>query len=309
MEGKVSICIPAYKRVDFLKRLLESILEQTYKNHEVVITDDSDDDSVEKLLVNYQDKLNIIYHKNNPALGTPRNWMAAFSYATGDWIKLIHDDDWFANPDALSRYVAAITPDCRYIFSGYNAYYENDNRYVDKTVAKAKFDHISKKPFRLLSGNIIGPPSVLMFHKSIKDYYEPELKWLVDIEYYISVLLKEKAIYINEPLINMSYNDSQVTNNCYNNPEIEIPEILFILKKYEHFNTKDIIVYDALWRSVRNNNIRSIEQMKHYSQAYPIPDFLRNIVTFQQNIPSYLLKIGLFSKIFMTISYTFNHKT
>lgn len=309
MEGKVSICIPAYKRVGYLQRLLESILNQTYKNYEVVITDDSDDDSVKNLLTKYSSKINIIYNKNNPALGTPKNWMAAFSYATGDWIKLIHDDDWFAAPDSLHKYVNAITQDTRYIFSGYNAYYENKNTYVDKTVVKDQFDRISKQPFLLLASNLIGPPSVLMFHKSVKNYYETELKWLVDIEYYISFLVKEKAVYIEEPLINMSYNDTQVTNSCYNNPEVEIPEMLFILKKHGHCSAKNIMVFDAFWRSVRNNKIRNLEQLKQYSLTYNIPHFIKHIVQFQQIIPSFLLKIGVFSKVFMAISYTFNYKS
>ena len=50
MNPFVSICIPAYKRISYLKRLLESIIIQTYKDYEVIITDDSDNDSVKDLL-------------------------------------------------------------------------------------------------------------------------------------------------------------------------------------------------------------------------------------------------------------------
>ena len=46
----ISICIPAYKHVDYLQRLLDSILIQTYKNFEIIITDDRPDNSVEILL-------------------------------------------------------------------------------------------------------------------------------------------------------------------------------------------------------------------------------------------------------------------
>ena len=97
----VSICIPAYKNTSFLKRLLESVLTQSYPNIEVIISDDSPDDSVKKLAQSYQDKLTISYFKNIPSLGTPANWNYSMKQGKGDYIKLIHDDDWLATSDAL----------------------------------------------------------------------------------------------------------------------------------------------------------------------------------------------------------------
>ena len=308
MSNKVSICIPSYKRTHFLKRLLDSILSQTYKNYEVIISDDSDDNSVQDLVMEYKDKMDIKYHRNSPALGTPKNWMSAISKASGEWIKLIHDDDWFAEPDSLTAYIDAASAGNRFIFSGYNAYYEEREEYVNKTVNEAEFDMVQQHPFKLLYNNIIGPPSVLMFHKSVNEYYEPDMKWLVDIEYYISVLTKEKATYISKPLINMSYNDSQVTNSCLNNPEVEIPELLYITTKYDNSFAKDIMTYDAFWRSIRNNGIRSKESLKKYANGYNIPLFINNIVSFQKNIPLSVLKIGACSKLLMLISHMFNSK-
>ena len=45
----ISICIPAYKRIDYLQKLLDSISIQTFKDYEVIVTDDSPDESVEIL--------------------------------------------------------------------------------------------------------------------------------------------------------------------------------------------------------------------------------------------------------------------
>ena len=67
----ISICIPAYKRTHFLKRLLQSIELQTYKDFEVIISDDSDDDSVSQLLTAFEGKFPIQYFKNEKSLGTP----------------------------------------------------------------------------------------------------------------------------------------------------------------------------------------------------------------------------------------------
>ena len=56
MEDKLpffSICIPAYKNTDYLKRLLDSISIQTFRDFEVIITDDSPDETVSTFINNY----------------------------------------------------------------------------------------------------------------------------------------------------------------------------------------------------------------------------------------------------------------
>ena len=59
----ISICIPAYKHVEYLQRLLDSVLRQTYTDYEIVITDDSPDNSVAELVERYQSKTEIRYYQ------------------------------------------------------------------------------------------------------------------------------------------------------------------------------------------------------------------------------------------------------
>jgi glycosyltransferase involved in cell wall biosynthesis len=308
MGEKVSICIPSYKRVHFLERLLNSISVQTYKNYEVIITDDSEDDTVSDFVKKYADVLPIFHYKNNPSLGTPRNWMAGMNKATGDWIKLIHDDDWFADENSLQEYMNAVDGKHRFIFSGYNAYYEATGRYVNKTVSQNAFQKVQNNPYLLLGDNIIGPPSVLMIHSSVKEYYDANLKWYVDIEYYMNMLHQEKAIYISAPLINMSYNDTQVTNFCFDNPAIVIPEALHILKKHGVGMVNDIMVYDSFWRSIRNMDIKNTAVLDEHKGNYPVPDFLYSIVKHQQPFSYKTLRKGYISKPLMALSYLLNKK-
>jgi glycosyltransferase involved in cell wall biosynthesis len=98
----ISICIPAYRNTAFLKRLLDSIACQTFTDYEIIITDDSPDDSVSQLIQNLTGIQPIRYYKNKTALGTPENWNEAIRHANGAWIKLMHNDDWFHSPDALT---------------------------------------------------------------------------------------------------------------------------------------------------------------------------------------------------------------
>ena len=62
----ISICIPTYKNVDYLQRLLQSVIIQTFKDYEIVITDNSPDNSVEQLVTEWKSKLSIRYYKNDP---------------------------------------------------------------------------------------------------------------------------------------------------------------------------------------------------------------------------------------------------
>ena len=93
----ISICIPAYKRTDFLQRLLDSISIQTFPDFEVIVSDDSPDEAVGRLCAQYSSRFTLHYFRNERSLGTPENWNAAVKQAGGTWIKIMHDDDWFAD--------------------------------------------------------------------------------------------------------------------------------------------------------------------------------------------------------------------
>src|ERR1700722_12721578 len=108
MQYMVSICVPAYKRITFLKRLLESVSMQTYRDFEVIVTDDSPDDAVKELCTSYSRQFALSYYRNDQPLGTPENWNEAIRKAKGQWIKLMHDDDWFTDAHGLAHYVEAV---------------------------------------------------------------------------------------------------------------------------------------------------------------------------------------------------------
>jgi glycosyltransferase involved in cell wall biosynthesis len=302
----ISICIPAYKRVNFLKRLLNSIEIQTFTNFEVIISDDSDDNSVEAIIKEFNHKLTICYLKNEKPLGTPANWNYAISKARGEWIKLIHDDDWFAETDSLEKFANLTKSNCKFIISAYSNKNE-DSKNIELVLFPVKSkNRILNNPLLLLAKNIIGPPSVTLFHKSINNKYDERLKWRVDMEYYIRILNQEKdCLVINEPLISVGISKSQVTNSCLNIPSVEIPEIFILLSKYGTKPLMNIVVFDAYWRILRNTNIKSKEQLESFGQI-AWPTVIINMVIFQSNFSYSFLKIGLVSKLLMILCYSYN---
>ena len=125
MSPFFSICIPAYERVGYLRRLLDSIAIQTFRDFEVIVSDDSKSEAVFNLIKEYPE-LNIRYYKNLPSLGTPANWNSAIRQASGEWIKLIHDDDWFASPDSLKVFASYADQGSKFIFSAYANHFEEN---------------------------------------------------------------------------------------------------------------------------------------------------------------------------------------
>ena len=302
----ISICIPAYKRPENVDRLLHSISIQTFKNYEIIIADDSPDNSIAPLLQKYS-YLPIVYYKNTPALGTPANWNFAISQAKGEWIKLIHDDDWLVSNKSLERFAAETTSGYKFIFSAYNNVFSDSNRVQPMYFPSSWQDRIINNPVTLLPRNVIGPPSVTLIHHSIQQRYDTNMKWRVDIDYYIRLLKEEKGFaYINEPLVNVGISSTQVTNYCIDQPEVELPEGLLLLQKYGVQPLKNIRVYDAWWRIIRNVGVRNIAQLQQYTPYNQWPTALLHMVQFQSHIPAGLLKVGVFSKLFMTLSYLFN---
>lgn len=305
----ISVCIPAYKRVNYLKRLLDSLLIQKFHDFEVIISDDSNDDSVEILLTGYKNKFIIRYFKNPLALGTPANWNAAISKASGEWIKLIHDDDWFASPHALQVFADNIANNNKFMFCAYENF-NNDNNISKGRLHLSPFwrKRIIKNPVTLLAYNVVGPPSVTMFHRSIAEQYDARMKWRVDMDFYIRVLMQEHSYtYINHVLINIGIGETQVTNICFENPFVELPEGLLLLQKYGTNRLKNIWVYDAWWRLLRNMNIKSEEQLKVYANEL-WPAAIIQITRHLDKIPVKFLKIGVLSKAFMFFSYLINRR-
>jgi glycosyltransferase involved in cell wall biosynthesis len=303
----ISICIPAYKRLDFLKRLLNSISIQNFRPFEVIITDDSPDDIIASYVRNEKFSFPVRYYKNSSPKGTPLNWMEGIQYAKGEWIKIIHDDDWLTDANSLQYFADAASENTDCVFCGYHAYFENTRKSINKTISQKEFQRIYKHPYYLFASNDLGPPSVVMFRKSVNELYDPALKWLVDIEGYVRMMQKYRCVYIDKALITMSYNDTQVTNECFRNPAIEIREALFYYQKNGSICHRRMVCYDAWWRLLRNLGIRSLPEIKVYAGDLAVPLFLQDIVSLQRRIPLNLLKIGLISKLFMFLTYSLNY--
>ncbi len=302
-----SICIPAYERVVYLRRLLDSIVIQTFRDMEVIINDDSLSDLVFDLVQEYQGVLPIRYFRNSPSLGTPANWNNAIGKATGKWIKLIHDDDWFTSADSLQVFANYAATSKKFIFSAYANHFEDGITPVEEKFLPGSWrKKILQEPMALLAYNVIGPPSVILVERSIAELYDVQFKWRVDMEYYVRLLESLKAYaYIDQVLVNVGVSESQVTQSCIYEPSVELPEGKLLLEKHGERRLLNIWVYDAWWRLLRNMAIFSVDKLQQFTTG-EWPAVIRQMVVDLSKTPQKLLLTGAFSKSFMFVSYLKN---
>jgi len=90
---KVSIGIPVYNGEDYLEEAINSILNQSYQNYEVIITDNDSTDNTSKICQKYLHNKKIKYYKNSTNLGATRNWNIAFSKSRGEYFTWHPHDD------------------------------------------------------------------------------------------------------------------------------------------------------------------------------------------------------------------------
>jgi glycosyltransferase involved in cell wall biosynthesis len=286
---------------------LQSIAIQTFTDYEIVITDDSPDESVMNV-VDIFSSLPVSYFKNPKALGTPANWNYAISMAKGEWIKLMHDDDWFRSKDSLQKFADKTSENRRFIFSGFATVFASGNEKQSKFPLQWE-RRILNHPVSLIAQNVIGTPSVTLIHTSVNEAYDERMKWRVDIDYYIRLLMTEKNfVLIDEPLVNVGMSEGQVTNYSINVPEVELPEGLLLLEKYGVNPLRQLLIYDAWWRILRNTRTHRKEQLYQFAPKNSWPEVIIKMVAHQSIIPGKLLKWGVVSKASMFFSYLLNKK-
>jgi glycosyltransferase involved in cell wall biosynthesis len=302
----ISICIPAYKNPAYLDRLLSSVSRQRYRDFEVIVTDDSPGDDIRDAIQKYADQFPIRYHKNDTPLGSPANWNQAIRLAKGQWIKMMHDDDWFADSESLQEFFqAAQRTNADFIFSGF-VNVDTDTLQKDTHLISVT-DHfmLKQNPLYLFRKNYIGHPSTTLIKNNRKEWYDSRLKWVVDFEFYIRTLQTTPAfVAIPLPLIHIGISSDQITREVFRNPTVEIPENLYLLSKLGHRCLKNIFVYDHYWRLIRNLRIRAADDLHYYVSSDMIPASVAGMIQFQHRAgQERLLKSGFYSKIMMGCCY------
>lgn len=133
---KFSILVPAFEtKEEHLRAMLDSVLEQTYENFELILADASESNSVEQIVKTYTDK-RIMYKRLKQNAGIAANTNQALMYATGDYAGLLDHDD-VLTPDALYEMASCIARyeaeniQLQLLYSDEDKCNENQSRYFE----------------------------------------------------------------------------------------------------------------------------------------------------------------------------------
>lgn len=307
-EVRISICVPARNRPQGLIRLLSSILIQTYKNYEVIILDNSDGDELETLVQqSYHEHQQIRYYRNNRILNMGENWNACIAHASFEWIKMMHDDDWFTNEHSLEKIAKSIKGSAykAHTFSYYNVTESGFSTLVKEN--RMLFRLFQRFPYYVYKRNYIGNPCCTVIHRSCNVTYNDRLKWLVDVDYYLRLMLQGYRFeYHNTSVINIGISDQQATVQYKHNIEVELHEHNLVSTEFESKGFfKSYFVFDTLWRLVRNTGM-SMDSCK-WVENRKLQHQLAFCINFQNQLPKFFIRNRLTSGILKPFAYLFHH--
>ena len=100
---KVSIIVPVYNTENYIERCLNSLVNQTLEDIEIIVVNDGSTDNTGKILQKYRDKIKIIEQKNS-GIATTRN--KGLEIATGKYIAFVDSDDWLEIDEIEKRQAA-----------------------------------------------------------------------------------------------------------------------------------------------------------------------------------------------------------
>jgi glycosyltransferase involved in cell wall biosynthesis len=220
---KVSVVIPTYNRAHLICRSIQSVLDQTYQNLEIIVVDDGSTDNTEEIVINFKDeRIRYIKHSENKGASAARN--TGIKVSRGEYIAFQDsDDEWFS--EKLEKQISAFynsSPEVGVVYSGFYRVEANKKIYIPSD------DHVAQKKGNiyneLLKGNFVGTPAVLIKKECFENvkYFDENIPALEDWELWIEISKYYKFEYINIPLV-YSYSTPNSVNLNQKN----------ILKAYE----------------------------------------------------------------------------
>ncbi len=98
--GFISVIIPTYNRANKISKAIQSILNQSFKDFEIIIMDDNSQDNTKEIVLSFNDE-RIKYYKNINNLGQIKNMQEGVQKAQNEWIIFLSDDDYYENNNSF----------------------------------------------------------------------------------------------------------------------------------------------------------------------------------------------------------------
>ena len=208
---RVSICMPTYNRADFIGVTINTILNQTYSNFELIISDDNSTDNTKEVVESFQDS-RVRYYRNNSNLKMPGNLNQAIRLARGELIVIFHDHDLY-HPTVVGSMVDMLEQNENIGFVHTAINWKNvDTQELTEIIGPWKPITPGKKLFDEILNQWECPICALtMVRKSSYEevgLYDESFGFISDVDMWLRLCLKYDVGYIAEPLITCLERDS-----------------------------------------------------------------------------------------------------
>ena len=268
----ISICLPIFNGEQFLVQAIESALNQTFTDFELLICDDASSDNSFEIARAYSAKDNRVFiWRNDCNRGLFENYNHIMSKATGKYIKpFAQDDVW--DQTLLARLKSPLEQEHNLSLVACNRQYVTDagvpiltpRQLADTatiTGAKQQLDCL------LQTSNWIGEPSVVMFPRRFAcNGFDERFYHLADLELWLRILANGDYHYVHDCLCNVHKHDASATNRNLKGLLFAIDLLLLGEKHAEVLHGAGMAVHDYklmaasnisrfLWHLFINNEV------------------------------------------------------
>jgi Glycosyltransferases involved in cell wall biogenesis len=252
----VSICIPTYNGEKFLQEALDSCKNQTYRDIEIIISDDASTDNTIEICKKFQETANFpVFIYNHTPAGIGANWNNCVKKSNGECIKFLFQDD-ILQSDCVERLVSysqkhnlkavcckrhIIDENSKEITSGewfgfFGDLQKTINLYFDEFYIFRKKDLKHLWNTRL---NIFGEPVTFLYHKQLFDdigFFSEQAKQILDQEFSYRILQKYPIGIVADKLISFRHHNEQTSaKNVSEDIENEYTKLLKMIVKNFYF--------------------------------------------------------------------------
>ncbi|MDD7764373.1 MAG: glycosyltransferase family 2 protein [Peptoniphilaceae bacterium] len=283
MEEKISVIVPIYNVEKYLKKSVESIINQTYKNLEIILVNDGSTDRSLEISKEYEKKdMRIkVYEKINGGLSDARNF--GFNKSSGDYIIFIDSDDYIETDMIKSLYTNMKKEDADVSVCGvYNVYSNKKTpQCEDKNIYfvcnKIKF---LKEYFigKLIPGTICNK---LIKREIASSISFPVGKIYEDAFYHYDLIkYAKKYVITTKPYYNYFHRENSITTKPYSKKNMDCIEIY--KKFYDYILQNEKTLTNEAFFRLSYAHFTVLDKML-VSKDYKKIDEYKNVISFLKN--------------------------
>jgi glycosyltransferase involved in cell wall biosynthesis len=216
----ISICMPSYNQADFIREAIDSALNQTYQNIELIILDSKSSDGSVDIIKSYNDP-RIRFYPNNENEGCYGNCNKLISLAKGELIAFLHTDDFYA-PTFLEEIVKAYreNPDKKVFLCIMCKVDMGLNSVIPCCPFKSSGVKSQKEVLISLAfDNTIGNGMSVVVHKDcfreVGVFDNNQFRYSADYDMFMRLANKYEFVYIHKPLAFYRLHSANLTNSVY----------------------------------------------------------------------------------------------